>query len=130
MTYKNSLKICRLLVAVLLFNIVVPMAMADSSNANTILICSTAGLVEVNVSDLSNSVEELETQKSQLSNEQNAQHCPFCNLNDVEFKLNNLNLSYPSPDNRVISHYQSVARLAPAKTFAKNSPLRAPPAYH
>ena len=116
---------CRLLVALLLFNIVTPMAMADSNDPNTVLICTTAGLIEVNVDDFSSIDKDGQTQKTT----QTAQHCSFCSLHDTDVSLDDNHLSYPSPDSRVSLHYQSVLTPPSFKSFAKHSPLRAPPVY-
>jgi len=119
MSVKNSLTICRILVALLIFNIAAPMAMAGTSDDNTILICSTAGLIEVNVSDLS---DNQGTNHSEL-----AQHCPFCTLSDSDYSMNADHLAYPKPDSEQALHYQSVLPLSPAKAITKHALLRAPP---
>ena len=121
MSVKSSITICRILVALLIFNIAAPMAVADVNNRNTILICSTAGLIQVNIADLSDTKNE--------DHRQAGQHCPFCTVHDFDFSINADHLPYPKPDNEQALHYQSVLPFSPAKTIPKHALLRAPPIY-
>jgi len=119
MSVKKSITICRILVALLIFNMTAPMAMADTNDSNTVLICSTVGLIEVNIADLS------DTQSSEQSHI--GQHCPFCTLSDSDYSINIDHLAYPKPDSEQTLHYQSVLPLSPAKAITKHALLRAPP---
>lgn len=125
MSFRNSLKICRLLVAVLLFNMAAPIAMADSNNPNTVLICSTAGLIEVNIDDLS----EVESSGSSVLH-QSSQHCAFCKLTDSDFSLNSYQGVYPAPSADLTLHYQSIVPPSPSKVIIKHALMRAPPAIY
>jgi len=121
MSVRRSLTICRVLVALLIFNIVAPMAMADTGNSNTILICTTAGLVEVNIDDLSE-----EQSNHQL---QAGQHCSFCTLIDTDNVINADHLAYPAPNDQLALNYQSVSPKSPTKAITKHALMRAPPVY-
>jgi len=119
MSYRNSLTICRLLVALLLFNMAAPIAMASSHTNDTILICSTAGLIEVNLSELS---EDTDQTRAHLTD-----HCPFCFLNDSEPLISADHLSYPTPDTQIALLYQSVLPSSPSEAITKHALMRAPP---
>jgi len=125
MSFRNSLKICRLLVAVLLFNMVAPIAMAGSDNPNTALICTTAGLIEVNIDDLS------EVDSSDVNaNHHASQHCAFCKLTDSDISLNFNKAVYPVPSTDLVLHYQSIVPPSPSKVKNKHALMRAPPAIY
>jgi len=99
---------------------VAPVAMAGTNDSNTVLICSTAGLIEVSIADLTN-----DSQK--IDHSQVGQHCPFCTLSDSDYSINADHLAYPKPDSEQILHYQSILPLSPAKVINKHALLRAPP---
>lgn len=125
MSLRNSLKICRLLVAVLLFNMVAPIAMASLGNPNTVLICSTAGLIEVNIDDLS----ELQPSGGNVAH-QTLEHCAFCKLADTSFSLNYHKTVYLAPSTDLVLHYQSIPLPSPSKAIIKHALMRAPPAIY
>jgi len=125
MSFRNSLKICRLLVIVLLFNMIAPIAMAGSDNPNTVLICSTAGLIEVNIDDLSEVQPSDDTTVHQAS-----QHCAFCKLTDSDVSLDFNKAVYPVPSTDLVLHYQSIVPPSPSKVKIKHALMRAPPAVY
>jgi len=119
MSYRNSLIICRLLVALLLFNFAAPMAMANSNASNTALLCTSAGLITINLADLSEAKSDSQTHL--------AEHCPFCFFNDLEPLIGADHLSYPTPDTQIALLYQSISPLSPSKAITKHALMRAPP---
>jgi len=124
MKFRASIKLCRTLVIVLLFNIVTPVVLAGNEvEDGQILLCTTAGLIKVDLADLFGESDELELTKS-LSH---GEHCPYCKLVDVPNGLQSNLLAYPAPDSVVALHYRSVLPTRAAQHIAKHTLLRAPP---
>ena len=123
MSVKKSITICRILVALLIFNIAMPMAVAGVNDGNTALICTSAGFIKVNVDDFYGDSSSEEQAHSFL------QHCTFCTFADSDSLFNADHLGYQKPDSELISHYESILPLSPAKAIIKHALLRAPPAY-
>jgi len=127
MSYKKSLKICRLLIAVLLFNTLSPVVMASqtmtggSLDANTTLICTSVGLIRVSLDELTG---DAQTQSNEF---QDSQHCAYCKLFNDPINLNADNLAYPEPNSVITSNYRSVLSANSPQHVAKHALLRAPP---
>lgn len=123
MLHRRSSLLCRLLVAVLLFNMVAPLALADEPLDNgMVLICTSAGLVQVNLSD-----SDATDADSSMSN--SMQHCVYCKLFDSNSDFIAAQLPYPTPDNVVDLHYRSVNATRAAQHITQQVRLRAPPLF-
>ena len=121
MRFNHSLKLCRLLVALLLFNIATPLAAASLNDSNTVLICTAAGFIEVNVDDMS------EVPSSNAVDLHASQHCVFCKITDVDTFLNISEPAYLAPETDLVFNYQSIYPPSPQKFLIKHALMRAPP---
>ena len=122
MTSKKSLKICRLLVAVLLFNMAVPVIQAaEAGQEGYTLLCTSAGLIKVSLDG-----ENFEPKSNQIPT---GDHCQYCKLVDLPLNLSSDHLSYPVPDsNQALSDQNKLAPPA-SQHILEYVQLRAPPIY-
>ncbi len=120
MRFKNSLKICRLLVALLLFNMAVPLAAASLNDSNTFLICTSAGFIEVSLDDMS------ETSSTNV-HASSAEHCAFCKITDIDTLIGINKPVYRVPESNLVLNYKSVSPPSPQKLLIKHALMRAPP---
>jgi len=117
MSSSKSLKLCRLLVAVLLFNMVVPVIQAaESGEAGYVLMCTSAGLVKVSLEGSS------ENPPASKGN-----HCPYCKLGDLSLHFVASNLPYPAPNSDLELNYLSFLAPLASQYVIKHVQVRAPP---
>ena len=112
------------MVAMLLFNMVAPIAMANNNDTtNVALLCTSAGLIEVVITDS----DQENSLNANLQSHSFADHCPFCNLSSLDFSLNTNKPIYPAPETNLALNYLSVPSPSPAKVIIKHALMRAPP---
>lgn len=142
MSYRQLLKTCRILVAVLLLNMVAPLVVqADDSSAYT-LICTSAGLTKVSLEDFSPINDELSNAtKSNVTNsltekltstdplDSSIEHCVYCNLTDKPIYQSSAHLNYLSIEPEISVYYQTDTKRILSKSVLQYVQLRAPPLY-
>jgi len=106
MTSQKCLKICRLLVAVLLFNMVAPILQAAEAGQEGY-------------------TTEFETTKN--NHTPSGDHCPYCKLVDSSIDLSCDHLRYPVPDANLALNYHNTLAPSSLQHILDYVQLRAPP---
>lgn len=125
MNYRQSLKICRILVAILLLNMIAPLVVqADDSSAYT-LICTSAGLVKVDIESYS----PADNSDSSDGFDRSSNHCVYCQLTDQPaFQAINL-ARHSTPPSNISLFNQRLEKSFSSKSLLRYVQLRAPPVY-
>lgn len=137
MSYRQLLKTCRILVAVLLLNMVAPLVVqADDPSAYT-LICTSAGLTKTSLEDFSPISNELSNVTNSLTEkltstdplDSSIEHCVYCNLTDKPIYQSSAHLNYLSIEPEISVYYQTDTKRILSKSVLQYVQLRAPPLY-
>lgn len=121
---KPSLKLCRALVIVLLFNAIVPAVMAaDKPENGQVLICTSAGLIKVSLGEFDGNSDGSVID----DNLANDEHCPYCQLTELSNCVPQNLPPYLAPDAIIALSYQSLLTTRAAQYITEHRRLRAPP---
>jgi len=128
MNYRQSLKTCRILVAILLLNMVAPLVVQADDSSNYALICTSAGLIEVNIDSYS-AVDADPLTADNTDYDTSQAHCVYCNLAEQPaFQATNL-AQHSTPNSKINLFYQRFVEPISSKSLLRYVQLRAPPVY-
>ncbi len=110
-----------LMVAILVFNITLPVVFASGSEDGSYTwMCTSQGLVKI-------AIDKAYTDADEIPDLANSNHCPYCKLFDIEFDVTNTDLAYPQPNKNLIQLYRSPLTANQSALILSARPLRAPP---
>lgn len=117
MRLAKGLIICRILVVVLLLNIVTPLALANEAEEGYALLCTSAGMVKVSLSE-----------DAKLTTAANSSdRCPYCQFADTPIDFSVAGWSYPKPDTILEFAYKEPLLKPFTHHLLNHAHLRAPP---
>jgi len=133
MSYRQLLRTCRFLTAVLLFNMAIPLLAQANSNSSYILMCTSAGLTKVkvaNVSDINGLINNAIVADRDINTETldgSLEHCVYCNLIDKPVFYPALQTTHLINKNTNSVTYQLDKKQFLPKSLLRYVQLRAPP---